>query len=352
MQRSVLSRRDILKLGASAVGGLIVSSLNLPKVKAVSSQAFLGRVAYYTATAYDIPSTSGKKVQTYKLDDVLDFSEAVDGLDATAYNPKWFHLPDVGYIYSGRIQPVQNVLNTPVIDSRIPDGGLLAELTVPFSDTHWKPTPYSRRGYRLYYSTNYWVDALMEDDQHYLWYRIYDDLMKITFFVHAEHLRIVPPEEQTPISQDVPNENKLLLVSLPEQKMAAYENRILVFSTLVSTGVGKHPNSWASTPTGSFTTFYKRPAGHMVGGDGTSSFYDLPGVPWTSYINDNGVSFHGTYWHNDYGTPHSHGCINLTPQDARWVYRWTAPVVPIGKRQVYQPGQGTPVYISDKPVFS
>jgi lipoprotein-anchoring transpeptidase ErfK/SrfK len=53
------------------------------------------------------------------------------------------------------------------------------------------------------------------------------------------------------------------------------------------------------------------------------------------YITDGGISFHGTYWHNDYGVPHSHGCINMTPQSAKWLYRWTLPSVPPEKYVVH-----------------
>jgi len=53
--------------------------------------------------------------------------------------------------------------------------------------------------------------------------------------------------------------------------------------------------------------------------------YDLPGVPWVSYFNG-GIAIHGTYWHNDYGRPWSHGCINVLPQDAKWFYRWALPL--------------------------
>ena len=77
-------------------------------------------------------------------------------------------------------------------------------------------------------------------------------------------------------------------------------------------------------------------------------FYDLPGVPWTSYIDNNGISFHGTYWHNDYGKPHSHGCVNLPPQEP-WLFRWTTRMVPTGKRFIYKPGTGTRVHISERP---
>ena len=66
-----------------------------------------------------------------------------------------------------------------------------------------------------------------------------------------------------------------------------------------------------------------------------ASGFDLPGVPWVIYFTKSGISFHGTYWHNDFGHPRSHGCINLTPQAAKWLFRWTLPSVPIDKEFVY-----------------
>ena len=73
----------------------------------------------------------------------------------------------------------------------------------------------------------------------------------------------------------------------------------------------------------------------MAAGDLASSGFDLPGVPWVLYITQSGISFHGTYWHNDYGRPRSHGCINLTPQAAKWLFRWTTPNVSVDKEFVY-----------------
>jgi lipoprotein-anchoring transpeptidase ErfK/SrfK len=73
----------------------------------------------------------------------------------------------------------------------------------------------------------------------------------------------------------------------------------------------------------------KRPSRHMAAGDPAApNSYDLPGIPWVSYLTKSGISFHGTYWHNDFGKPRSHGCVNLSPTAAKWVYRWTQPVVP------------------------
>jgi lipoprotein-anchoring transpeptidase ErfK/SrfK len=67
-----------------------------------------------------------------------------------------------------------------------------------------------------------------------------------------------------------------------------------------------------------------------------ASGYDLVGVPWVAYVTVDGISFHGTYWHNDFGIPRSHGCINLTPEAAKWLYRWTLPVVPSDEQQVWE----------------
>jgi lipoprotein-anchoring transpeptidase ErfK/SrfK len=72
--------------------------------------------------------------------------------------------------------------------------------------------------------------------------------------------------------------------------------------------------------------------------------FDLPGVPWVCYISWTGVSLHGTYWHNNFGVPQSHGCINLTPEAALWLYRWSDPFVPPGEDYI-ETDNGTQVTI-------
>jgi lipoprotein-anchoring transpeptidase ErfK/SrfK len=66
----------------------------------------------------------------------------------------------------------------------------------------------------------------------------------------------------------------------------------------------------------------------MVGGEQINDMYDLPGVPWCLFFSLSGAAIHGTYWHNDYGHPRSHGCVNVTTDAARWVYRWATPTTP------------------------
>ena len=122
---------------------------------------------------------------------------------------------------------------------------------------------------------------------------------------------------------------------------------LLVLETLTSTGpflrVEDGRRVWG-TPAGDWRIDRKRPTRHMAGDDlAASDFFDLPGVPWVSYFHWWGVSIHGTYWHNDYGRARSHGCVNLLPQTAKWVFRWSQPVAPPG--QLEFKGEGTPVIV-------
>jgi lipoprotein-anchoring transpeptidase ErfK/SrfK len=98
------------------------------------------------------------------------------------------------------------------------------------------------------------------------------------------------------------------------------------------------------TPEGEFETFRKRASRHMAAGDLING-YDLPGVPWVAYFTENGVALHGTYWHNDFGAARSHGCVNLATATAKWIFRWTMPVVPPDKIDLFAE-RGTKVVIT------
>jgi lipoprotein-anchoring transpeptidase ErfK/SrfK len=98
----------------------------------------------------------------------------------------------------------------------------------------------------------------------------------------------------------------------------------------------KFSNGNFATPSGHHITAHKRPSRHMAAGNLAYNGYDLPGVPWISYITENGISLHGTYWHNNFGFPRSHGCINLAPKAAQWIYLWTLPVVPPNAQYVHK----------------
>jgi lipoprotein-anchoring transpeptidase ErfK/SrfK len=212
--------------------------------------------------------------------------------------------------------------------------GALGEVSVPYTDAYVDADPNADFMYRLYYETVHWVTSAVKAADGSIWYRLLDDKFEQYYYVPASHIRPIPNEELTPLSPNVPDENKRVEVRLDDQLLLAYENAQIVFATRISSG-GKRLSGKYTTPIGNFITYHKRPTRHMAAGDIASNGFDLPGVPWVLYITEGGISFHGTYWHNDYGRPHSHGCINLAPQAAKWLFRWTRPTVPPDKPLAY-----------------
>jgi len=98
-------------------------------------------------------------------------------------------------------------------------------------------------------------------------------------------------------------------VDLSNQRLQVYKGKNLLNSFIVSTGTWRTP-----TVTGQYRVYVKYPAADMAGPG-----YYLPGVPYIMYFYE-GYGIHGTYWHNNFGTPMSHGCINLRTDNAEWVY--------------------------------
>ena len=143
------------------------------------------------------------------------------------------------------------------------------------------------------------------------WYRVGDGQ-----WVEQRKLGIVTPSQRPPA---VPATDKWIEVNLYEQTLAAYEGDRLVYATLVSSGLPQ----W-STPRGLFQVWAKVTADKMSGADGRPDYYWLDDVPWILYFNA-GVALHGAYWHDGFGFPHSHGCVNLAPKDALWLYDWATP---------------------------
>ena len=296
-----------------------------------------GRVTARMVWMYDRPSTEATRVKICYRDMLLNIANTAISDDANSRNRVWYEIGNEnstdGYLYSGNIQPVKTILNTPsMVD--VPTAGLLAEVSVPYTDAHETADKTSKVAYRMYYETTHWIKSIKSNAEGQFWYQVYDDKLDKYYYARGEHIRLMSAEELTPISPDVPNKDKKILVQLEEQLVIAYEDNAPVFTTPVSTG-GLYRAGTYTTPKGAFLTYYKRPSRHMAAGDLASSGFDLPGVPWVQYITESGISFHGTYWHNDFGRPRSHGCINLPMSAAKWLYRWTLPEVPIRKTFSY-----------------
>lgn len=282
--------------------------------------------------SYDEPNPKARRIKVYWHDLILPITNTTVSDDESAYNRVWYQVENDGYVYSGSIQPVRTILNRP---QSIPTRGVLGEITVPFTEARLEPDVNAEFVYRLYYETVHWIaTSTIHPKDGSAWYSLLDDKFDRYYYIPAQHIRIIPDAELTPISPHIPDENKRIEVRLDEQVLLAFENGQPVFATRTSTG-GKRLSGKYTTPVGEFITYHKRPTRHMANGDIASNGFDLPGVPWVLYLTESGISFHGTYWHNDYGRPRSHGCINLTPQAAKWLYRWTMPTVAPDKYLVY-----------------
>lgn len=114
-------------------------------------------------------------------------------------------------------------------------------------------------------------------------------------------------------------------VDLDTQILVAYEGDTAVYSTMVSTG-GKT----TETETGVYRMWVKESEADMKGLNGEDP-YSVATVPWTQFFSpEKGLALHTAYWHDQFGTRRSHGCVNLAPRDARWLYFWSDPQVPPG----------------------
>ena len=105
-------------------------------------------------------------------------------------------------------------------------------------------------------------------------------------------------------------------VNITTQLLVAFEGQTPVFTSKVSTGVPRHP-----TVEGTYRIYAKYRSTLMKGGEGAEYYY-LPNVPYTMYFYS-GYALHGAYWHRNFGQPMSHGCVNLTLDDAAWLYQWS-----------------------------
>jgi hypothetical protein len=150
------------------------------------------------------------------------------------------------------------------------------------------------------------------------WYRVGDNQWLVQ--------KAVAKVEQTPPPAGVGPDEKWIDVSLFEQTVAAYEGDQMVYATLASTGLRRWP-----TVKGLFRIYAKITLGPMSGQEGKPDYYSLEDVPWAMYFHE-GYSLHGTYWHDGFGYQHSHGCVNLAPLDAKWLYDWTTSTVVSGAK--------------------
>jgi len=155
-----------------------------------------------------------------------------------------------------------------------------------------------------------WVKVRMSDGQEGWVY---------TSLVNSEEISLEQILEETPIPTPIPTpvmlagmEGHWIDIDLGDQMLYAWDGSELKGSFLVSTGTDHY-----LTETGRYNVYAKFPFSTMDGGD-----FWLPDVPWTMFYSGN-FSIHGTYWHHNFGTPMSHGCVNMSVEDAEWLYNFS-----------------------------
>ena len=336
-----ISRRDFLRISGLALASLAFNSLNLSRFPDAKS---IGRVNVGMAEIKLRPDADSLTVGKVYEDTVVPWLREVVGRRPWRVNQRWVETPD-GYIWTPYLQPVRNLANQPV--EHLPESslgpGLWAEVTVPYLNVLLDNPP-ARSPWlqntelpKIYDSQVFWIDQIKSDDQGQIWYRVnerfgYGDLL----WAQAEGFRPLKQEDFEPIHSNA-NE-KRIVVDINYQTLSCFEGKDEVYFTQVSTGMmndlyGNQTEAW-ETPVGLRPIWRKLVSVHMTGGT-TGGGYDIPGVSWTTLFEGNGVAIHSTYWHNNFGEPMSHGCVNCRPEDAQWIFRWSLPQVR------YDPGDVT-----------
>lgn len=135
---------------------------------------------------------------------------------------------------------------------------------------------------------------------------------------------------------------KWIDIDLSTQHLFAHEGDRIVFDFPISSGL-----PWMPTVTGEFRIWAKIRSQRMTGGsEANGTYYDLPNVPFVQYFYK-GFGLHGAYWHNSFGHPRSHGCVNISVPDAERLYYWTEPSLESNEYAKYNiaPNLGTKVIV-------
>ncbi|MEP7136700.1 MAG: L,D-transpeptidase family protein [Chloroflexota bacterium] len=376
MQKT-LTRRDFLKLTGLGLGALAFNPfkperapLALPQFPAGDR---LGRI-FGKTDIHSEPSFNAPAVKTLYDDEIVVWQQEVitkGALDPNIINQRWAKTPD-GYIYAPSLQPVKNVPNAPI--TAIPNGqlGFWAEVTVPYVDLRLEgaaASPHMKflleNGFplRLYYSQVVWIDQLAQADG-VIYYRFnenggrpagitggsYGDLL----WGEASAFRPLSVEDVAPINPDVDPTSKKVIVDRTEnyQTLSCLEGADEVYFCRVSTGQYRdsfgNPVTEYLTPLGEHTTWRKSISIHMSGGT-TGTGYDTPAVSWSTLFSGEGYAIHAAFWHNNFGVPRSHGCVNCQPEDAKWIFRWATPLNSLTAGDVVSEGltNGTHVIVQE-----
>lgn len=364
MARKVVTRKEFLKLAVLGLGSLALRpwGRKLFRLQEFPQAERLGRVGWYKVDLKERPDHDSRTVGVLYDDAVVPWLRETIGYRPGRNNQRYVETPD-GYVWSGDIIPVRNQPNQPLAD--LPQygekPGMWVEVSVPWVDAILEnPPPRSHflqyrieNGMtpRLYYSQVLWVDQMRTNAEGGTWYRINErygnpgDLL----WAPAEAFRPLTPEEVAPINPEVEDKRIFVDTRWDGQMLSCYEGETEVYFCRISSGVSSGSTPVSAIGSKGFPIWRKLFSLHMSGGTNTEG-WDLPGIGWTSLFHGEGVAIHATFWHNNFGEPMSHGCVNARPEDALWIFRWTRPIVPFesGDHDVTITGEAsTLVFVSE-----
>jgi hypothetical protein len=382
--KNSLSRRDVLKLAGLGFGAMAfrpkprdLEQFYLPKqLPQFPNSPVIGRVvdrlALRNQALYD--PTVNNAIQELGADTLVEWGRVVVGSAAGLSNQTFVETPQ-GFIYASSLQPTRNLPNVPL--QQIPAGkaGFWAEVTVPYIDLTLDgvaASPWMQDHIlfnfppRLYYGQTVWIDQIRNINGfiEYRWneganghgygYGAYGEF----FWCDGAGLKPLTDDDVSLISPNVDPKDKIIVVNLDNQSLSCYEANREVFYCRISSGIkidlatGQASDKLA-TPTGDLNTHWKIISKNMTAGDAQAG-YSTPAVPWCTFVSGDGVAIHGAFWHNAFGEKRSHGCINVLPEHAKWIFRWTTPFISLdqGEQRMTWPDHGTVVSVSEKTLYS
>lgn len=380
MFRKNVSRRDFLKTAGISLAALAfrpgkahpLDILKMPKrLPQFPNSEIIGRVTDVGINLRSKPDNSagtGNVIQTLAADTLLEWNREVVGkVVGGLSNQKYVETP-IGYVYGSVIQPTRNLPNTPIAEIPAGKEGFWAEVTVPYVDlTHdgLIASPWLKDHLlynfppRLYYGQVVWMDRVRNQNG-FIEYRWNEDARGRGYgygggygeyyWADGAGFKVLGESDVSTISPDIDPAEKTMRMNLDYQTLSCYEGKNEVYFARISTGVhylldvtGEEVDY--STPPGTMLTHWKIMSKNMTSSEDESSGYSTPAVPWCIYI-QGGIAIHGAFWHNAFGEPRSHGCVNLSPEDAKWIFRWSLPYVSpeAGEERRSLPDHGTIVY--------
>ncbi len=367
-----LSRRDFLKLAGVGLGALAfrpykpfgLEYLSIPRrLPEFPASDIIGRTVDPDINLRSTPSDDPNNViGKLGADELLEWGRQVVGSVTGLTNQRFVETPN-GYIYASVLQPTRNLPNTPINEMPAGQPGFWAEVTVPYIDLAHDgvvASPWMQSNIefnfppRLYYGQVVWIDQIRSENG-FVEYRWNEDAPHgygygasgEFFWGDGAGLKVLTDADVAPISPDIDPAEKRIEANLDYQTLSCYEGSNEVYFCRISSGLGidlgtGQPSDELATPVGNLLTHWKIISLNMTAGTFQSG-YSTPAVPWSTMVSGDGVAIHGAFWHNAFGEKRSHGCINVTPEDAKWIFRWTTPHVSLAQSELRMslPDHGT-----------